>query len=203
MLLTDAVTVINFRTAIGLLNTGAGVNLVRPSPIPTGRKYHNKRLDLPGLCTATRRTLQLDALIILHLRLGDQCACVWFGVALHLAVDILLQTTFKDQFIHGISPTESKVEPWSSSPVATVARKLWNTEVKVAESSSTRTWEAEQVTDGAEENYVVRVACQVMLKPSTPQHVLFTTTSSVLLPSNPGYWDQVVNVNLLPPGWWM
>lgn len=99
MLITYGATIKKLRTAINLLDTDAGVNLVHPSLITTAWKLCILRYEFSRVRTATRKLLQLDRSIPSHPLLGDLCTRVWFGIALHLDVVILLGTKFIDPYI--------------------------------------------------------------------------------------------------------
>lgn len=91
------ITATLMRIAHGLFDTGAVVNLIQSSMIPTSWAHHIKRDGLPTLRTATKQLLLLNGLILLHLRIGDLNTRVWFGVAPWLAFDVLLGTAFIDR----------------------------------------------------------------------------------------------------------
>lgn len=109
-------------TAHCLLDTGAGINIIRSSLVPTSWFKRIKRDKLPTLQTATKQPLSMDGFILLNLRLGDLNTRIWFGVAPHLALDIFLGTAFIDRFIRSIFPSERKVVPWHSKLVAIMTR---------------------------------------------------------------------------------
>lgn len=129
------------------LDAGAGVSILHRSLIPTGWKNCSRRHDLQRLRTATKNRLSLDGSMLLHLHLDKLCTRVWFSIALHLAVDILLGTTFIDWFMSGIYPAGRKVVPRNSQSVAIVAWKPRNTKVDVVDASTMGVKDAEQVVD--------------------------------------------------------
>lgn len=147
VVLTYGVTAKTMLTAFGLLRKGDGVNPVHLLLINTSWKHCIGRHDLPRLCTAQGRPLRLDGLIILYLCLGDFCILVWFRIASHLALDILLGTVFIDRSMFKIFPIERKVELRNSQPVAIVACKPRDTEVNVVDSCTLELTESEQVVN--------------------------------------------------------
>lgn len=60
----------------------------------------------------------MEEKILFYVRLGDLRARVWFGIIHNLAVDMLLHTSFIDNFICGIIPAKHEVVPWLSHRVA-------------------------------------------------------------------------------------
>lgn len=104
------------------LNTKADVKLIYPSTLSREWNHCIKRKNLPTICTAAKEPLPLDGLILPPLCLGDLCTRIWFDVALHLTMDILLDTSFIDRFLRGIFPSERKILLWHSQPVAILAQ---------------------------------------------------------------------------------
>lgn len=101
-------------TANCLLDSRAGVNLIRSSMVPNDWTHHIKLDNLSTLRTFTKEPHQLDRLILLHLRLGALWTHIWFCISPHLAVDILRDNSFVNRFIHGIFPLKRKFVPWPS-----------------------------------------------------------------------------------------
>lgn len=93
-------------TSVCLLNTEASINLIRSEMILQNWASRVNRTCLPFLCTATKQPLALHGVILLHLCFGDLKTPVWFGVAQHQTVDMLLRTSFIDRFIRGIFLSE-------------------------------------------------------------------------------------------------
>lgn len=93
--------------------------------------------------------------------------------------------TFTDRFIRGSFPSERKVVLWISQLVAKVARRLRNTGVNVINSNTSETIEAGKVFDGANQNSIVRVARQRILKSNTKHDILVMTKPSGLLTIQP------------------
>lgn len=107
-------------TTVPLLHTGDGVNLIYVALIPLGWRTSIKKEALLKLRTTTKQPLYNERLVLLHLRLGDLCTQVWFGIASQIADDMLVGNAFIDHFIHRIFPLEQMVVPWHSPPVATL-----------------------------------------------------------------------------------
>lgn len=87
---------------MSLPDTGAVVYLIHPSLMQPTWRTRVKLDSVPRLRTATRKPLEPEGLIIFHLRFGEIQTRVWFGIALHLGVGILLDTKFIDHFIRRI-----------------------------------------------------------------------------------------------------
>lgn len=90
-------------TAAAHLYTEAAVSLIHFARISPERKNGVKKEALSRLWNATKQPLQIDELIILHLRLGDLCTRVHFRIALQLVVNRPIGTSFIDRFICGVS----------------------------------------------------------------------------------------------------
>lgn len=61
--------------------------------------------------------MSVEGVVPLFVHIGDLRVWAWFGIVEMLVVDALLGTSFIDQYIHGIFPTERKFVPWSSKPM--------------------------------------------------------------------------------------
>lgn len=84
------------------LDTGDDVHLLRSSLLLRKWPHRIKLNSLSTLHSTTKEPLPLEALILLHLRPRDLGPHIWFVTALHLAVNILLGTSFVHRFIRGI-----------------------------------------------------------------------------------------------------
>lgn len=102
---------------VGILDTGAGPNLVDSQLLPLSWSSKVKPVADPGLTAAGKQTITVEGVILLHVQLGDLRVRVWFGVVKNLAVSVLLGTSFIDRFVTGIFPPERKVVPQNSEPV--------------------------------------------------------------------------------------
>lgn len=71
-------------------DTRTGVNLIRLLMRQLSWTSRNEHKVVPKLQTATEQPLCFGGLILLHHRLEERSTCVWFGVAIHLAVEVLL-----------------------------------------------------------------------------------------------------------------
>lgn len=80
VLLMYEITVKPMCIAVNLLDIGADSNLMHPSIISNYWNYRIMCHDHPRMRTATEGTLQVDGLILPHLRLGDLCTPVWFDI---------------------------------------------------------------------------------------------------------------------------
>lgn len=179
---TYRISIFAVHTANCFLNKKAGVKRICLSKKPPSRISPIKRKDIPQLQAATKQPLTFDGLILLYLRLKKLSTRVWFGVAPHFAVEILLEILFIDRFICENFLVERKVVPWHSEPLAVLVFKQT--------SQKTRTWstvpsDPEQSADQNVECEVsyrfVKLGRQIVLLPCTQHHVLVTAKTQVLL----------------------
>lgn len=77
-----------------------------------------KPLQDSGLTAATKQTVQVEVVVLLHVRIGDHCVRIWFVSVSRLAVDLLLGTSVMEYFMKAILPKKRKIVPDSSRPVA-------------------------------------------------------------------------------------
>lgn len=121
----------------------------------------------------TKPLLPLDRLIHFHLRLGELSTHIWFSVALNLAVDTLLGTSFTYRFIRGIFPSERKVALWHSQPVTIIAHLRTPKDTCIPNNIRHSTAQAGDQNVYHDARYdVVRVAQQIVLQPNITCHVL-------------------------------
>lgn len=107
-----------FHTVVALFYTAASVTLISSALIPP--KWRNSmKQSLTRLRTATKQQLQIEGIVLLHLRLGDLYTWVWFSIESELIVNMVLVTAFIDILIRGIFSSKGKFVPRHSLPVAT------------------------------------------------------------------------------------
>lgn len=165
VLLTYRVTVKTMRTAISLLNTGAGANYIQPSLIPNGPKncmpWSSKPAYHHEIISSTRRisTSSPPPRRLTHPILVWNCSAPWF---MHPSWHEVYRSFYPQTY-----PTWKKIVLWKLQPVVIVTCKPRNTEVNVVESGTTKARKSEQVIDDAQENFVVRVACQFIWNSNT------------------------------------
>lgn len=99
------------------LGTGKRLKLINENLIHPERWSSVKITNLPHLCTATKKPIPLDGIVLLPLCTGDLQTRVWFGIVLNMSVSLLLGTSFIDHFMRGNFPAERKVVPRYSQPV--------------------------------------------------------------------------------------
>ena len=83
--------------------SGCGPNLIRRSALPQG--WEDSLLqdqDLPALGDANGNPLKLMGKILLRVRLGSATYRVLFVVAEHLAVSVIIVTSFMNRNVKGI-----------------------------------------------------------------------------------------------------
>lgn len=90
-------------------HTRAGLNVISSFLIPNEWRNRMKRNKHQSLQTATKETLPLKELILLHLHVRDLKSQIWFEMAPSLAVDTLLSTSFIDRFTRGNLHAEREV----------------------------------------------------------------------------------------------
>lgn len=159
------------------LDNVAGGSLIRSPMIYMGSAGQIKRKDVPQLQTKTKKNpLPLERIILLHLRLGELSIRIWFGVAPHLAIEILLGTSSTKCFTRRIFPAERKVVFCPSQPEALLAQEWASQGTRPLNTLSHILKQA--VSQNADNNFnynVIRVARQVILQPNMQIHVLVTT----------------------------
>lgn len=99
-------------TAVALLDTRAGINLIHFAPIPPEHENSVRNVSLQRVRIGTKKSHRIKGVITLHLRPGDLCTRIWIGIAPQPAVNMLLGTVFIDCSIRGMFPSERKVVLW-------------------------------------------------------------------------------------------
>lgn len=102
---------------IAIIDTRAGINPVSSNLLSPKWSSRIKPMADSGLSAATKQSVNVEAVILLHVQLGDLPARVWLGVVTGLAVSVLLGKSFIVGFVTGIFPPERKVVPKQSKPV--------------------------------------------------------------------------------------
>lgn len=100
------------------LDTGAGLNLVWKELLPLEWQKLVESSRDPVLVAATKESVTIQGVILLHIRLEELCVRAWFGLVPRLAVRRLLGTSLIDHFIGGRFPQEKCLLPIHSKPVA-------------------------------------------------------------------------------------
>ena len=88
--------------------TGFGPSVIRRSDLPQGwgdEWFHDQ--DLPSLGDANGNSLKLMGKIVLRVRLGSATYRVLFVVAEHLAVSVIIGTSFMNRNVKGIMTTQA------------------------------------------------------------------------------------------------
>lgn len=109
---------------VGVLDTDAGTNAVNRSLLPAKWLGTIKQMADPGLTTATRHTVDVPGVILLHLQLGNRWLRVWLGGVTGVAVSIRLGRTFIDKVVTEIFPPKRKVVSQQSKPVDIIQKSL-------------------------------------------------------------------------------
>lgn len=127
-----------------------------------------KKEPLSRLRTATIQPLQIEELFLLHLRLGDLCTLIWFGIAPQLSVNMLLGTSFKDRFIIRIFLSEIKVVPWNSPeiPILITPKPAYN--IRNTQDFLENSW------NEVKQTLVTNVDKRITLEPRTQHSVMVT-----------------------------
>lgn len=89
-----------------IVDTGTGFILIEKSFLHPTWMSRIKRRRFLKMRSANLQSIRTEEVIILHISIGVLCIQVWFGVAADLAVDVLLDFSFIDQYIRGIFPPE-------------------------------------------------------------------------------------------------
>lgn len=127
--------------------------------------------------------------ILLHDRLGDLCARVWFGIVPNLAVGMLLGTYFLVHCIRGIFQVEGKVVPWHSHPVAIILATQHSHHIYTITPHFAvfldKTSKGKKVI-----SIPARIARQTVLKPHSKHFVLVTNSASDITIVEPGIFQK-------------
>lgn len=124
-----------------------------------------------------KQSLQIEGYIMLHLRLEDLCARLWFGISPHLTVSMLLGTAFVVCFSYGICPSKRKLVLLHSHPVALLTNPKPAYSVNSTQSSHEK---PEQMENEVERTSIIRMARKIFYKPRTEHHVMVTTNAQEL-----------------------
>ena len=94
-----------------VLDTGAGINLVREDVLPAGwEKMLLPNVVLPRITNASGRRMAARGVIILHLQVGDLLKRVRFYVTPGLGVPCILGCAFINLYVRSIHPKERRVD---------------------------------------------------------------------------------------------
>lgn len=149
---------------------------------PTSLKKTHEKNSFTSLRTATKQLLTLDSFILLNLRLSGLQTRAWCGVAPLFAVNLLLGTPFIDSCIRGIFPSERKILPWQSHPVAILKRRksfAATTTNRLSPAFSKGT--VRKVIQDEFTTTFIRVARHILVQGNSATQVLVTTTASRIL----------------------
>lgn len=69
----------------------------------------------------SKEEIHLNKTSFLYLQIGDLQNCVRYRIVSNLAINILLNVSFRDQLIHGIFPSKRGVVPWQLQPITILA----------------------------------------------------------------------------------
>lgn len=122
---------------------------------------------------------------MLRLRIGDSCTCVAFGVALNIAVPMLLGRIFIDRFIKSVHPAERITFPYHSLTALILLVHETRKAADKKEASDIRNFNAEDldllVALTVSKLESITVACEVILKAVWETSVLVSTWAAVLV----------------------
>ena len=155
----------------GVLDTGAGPNIVHEKLLPPSWKEKAAYRNLPRVTDASRNSMTLSGMVKLHVRLGDFTTQAPFLVASNLAVDAILGTTFIDKHVRSILPRERRVVLRHGPPITLLG-------TKPGPEADRR---ANKGIPMATVSNKVRVAKQVLLPPMSQREVMVNTDARGLL----------------------
>lgn len=121
-----------------VLDTGAGPNIINMSVLPAAWKSAIRPVAAPHLLDASNKPLRCLGTLGFHVRIGEFRTGIRFMVVGSLAVDCVLGTTFIDQQIRAIFPSDRKVVFHHGPPVTIVGRTLPKTEQRLKPSMSSQ-----------------------------------------------------------------
>ena len=106
---------------ISVMDTGAGPNLVDKRILPPSWLDRIRPSPVANLSAAANQPIPVEGIVNLHVRLGDLCVRVWFGVVDNLVAPCILGTAFQDQYVRAILPMDRRIVPLHSRPVPILA----------------------------------------------------------------------------------
>lgn len=108
-------------TVCGILDTGAGSNLVHAEVLPSSALNFWRTSTLPTVRAASRRAVNLLAALPSYLRMGSLEVKMWFPVASKVAARCILGTSFVDGYVRASYPRLRKVTFHNASHVGIVS----------------------------------------------------------------------------------
>lgn len=106
-----------------LLDARAKLKRVNISLISRSWQHRIMRDWILKLRIGTKQPLHVERKIFLHVYTGSLYVEIWFGVILKLAVSMLFDVLFIDQFIRRIFLFERKIFPWHFHLLANLSTK--------------------------------------------------------------------------------
>lgn len=103
--------------ALLIFDTDAGPIFISKSIVTSSRRNCIPRLNVPRLQAATKQQLELEEVVLLHVRIEDPEVLVWSGVLNELAGDRLVRTSFINRFVRGIHLFSRTITLWKSTPM--------------------------------------------------------------------------------------
>jgi len=163
-----------------VLDTGACPNLIDKRYIPLKWRHAIRPQEVSRLRGANNTTLVVEGVILLHVRVGDLCVKVWFGVVPVLVTKVLLGTTYINRFVRGIFPPEQQVVPFHSRPIPLLKPPTASVLLVEPHDGTTSVHHAPAARDD-----MVRVAKPVRLPPYSECKVLVTCATPGLIMVEP------------------
>lgn len=80
-----------------ILDTVAGPKRITNRSVSTSWYRYLKSMRYPGLTALTNQSVEVEGVILLHVRIGDFCFRIWFCVHPSFAVALLFWTCFMDR----------------------------------------------------------------------------------------------------------
>lgn len=120
---------------------------------------------------------RMEGTILLHIRLSDLEARVWFGAVHKLAVHMLHDTTLTDRVIGGDFPAKCETIPWHSYLLVLLNAIQRNQHIRTITSNVAAPLEKPS-GDNEVKSHSVRIAGQTILKPHGKLCVLLTIAAS-------------------------
>lgn len=137
------------------------------------------RGSLLKLQTAAKQPLHNERKILPHVRFGSLRVKVWFRVVHSLDIDMFLGTSYIDQILYGIFPSERQVVPWKSHPAAVLSTNHHQQTESLQEAAPI--WE-NKITDRVKYSPIpIRIAPQIFHASNAQHSVLATTPASGIL----------------------
>lgn len=114
-------------STVHVFHTGVCPSFIRANVLDPTWLNSIRQRHLLDICSASNKKLELSGSVAAHLRVGESCTRVSFGVISELVVPVLLGKTYFNWFIKSIYPANRKIVFSHSPPVPIfMVHETWN-----------------------------------------------------------------------------